>query len=49
MGPLIVRGERGGQRCSDGSLLSGCFVLAFGFKRVRGTAAFTGMLAGRSG
>ena len=28
-----------------GSLL-GCFVLAFGFKRVGGTATFIGMLAG---
>ena len=30
-----------------GSLL-GCFVLAFGFKQVRGTATFTGMLAGEA-
>jgi len=30
-----------------GSLL-GCFVLAFGFRRVRGTATFTGMLAGEA-
>jgi len=30
-----------------GSLL-GCFVLAFGFRRVRGTAAFVGMLAGEA-
>ena len=30
-----------------GSLL-GCFVLAFGFPRVRGTAAFAGMLAGEA-
>ena len=30
-----------------GSLL-GCFVLAFGFRRVRGTAAFLGMLAGEA-
>ena len=30
-----------------GSLL-GCFVLAFGFRRVRGTAAFIGMLAGEA-
>jgi Na+/proline symporter len=30
-----------------GSLL-GCFVLAFGFRRVRGTAAFVGMLAGET-
>lgn len=30
-----------------GSLL-GCFVVAFGFRRVRGTAVFTGMLAGEA-
>lgn len=30
-----------------GSLL-GCFVLAFGFPRVSGTAVFTGMLAGEA-
>jgi hypothetical protein len=30
-----------------GSLL-GCFVLAFGFRRVRGTAVFFGMLAGEA-
>jgi SSS family transporter len=30
-----------------GSLL-GCFVLAFGFRRVRGTAAFAGMIAGEA-
>jgi hypothetical protein len=30
-----------------GSLL-GCFVLAFGFPRVGGTAVFTGMLAGEA-
>ena len=30
-----------------GSLL-GCFVLAFFFRRVRGTAAFIGMLAGEA-
>lgn len=30
-----------------GSLL-GCFVLAFGFKRVGGTATFIGMLAGEA-
>ena len=30
-----------------GSLL-GCFVLAFGFRRVRGTATFIGMLAGEA-
>ena len=30
-----------------GSLL-GCFVLAFGFRRVRGTATFVGMLAGEA-
>jgi hypothetical protein len=30
-----------------GSLL-GCFVLAFGFPKVRGTATFTGMLAGEA-
>jgi hypothetical protein len=30
-----------------GSLL-GCFVLAFGFRQVRGTATFVGMLAGEA-
>jgi Na+/proline symporter len=30
-----------------GSLL-GCFVLAFGFRKVRGTATFVGMLAGEA-
>jgi hypothetical protein len=30
-----------------GTLL-GCFTLAFGFRRVRGTAAFVGMIAGET-
>jgi Na+/proline symporter len=44
LGPLIVAVNVVGS-LFYGSLL-GCFVLAFGFRRVGGTAAFVGMLAG---
>ena len=44
LGPLIVAVNVVGS-LFYGSLL-GCFVLAFGFKKVRGTATFIGMLAG---
>jgi Na+(H+)/acetate symporter ActP len=46
LGPLIVAVNKVGS-LFYGSLL-GCFVLALGFKRVRGTAVFIGMLAGES-
>ena len=46
LGPLIVAVNVVGS-LFYGSLL-GCFVLAFGFRRVGGTAAFTGMLAGEA-
>jgi Na+(H+)/acetate symporter ActP len=46
LGPLIVAVNVVGS-LFYGSLL-GCFVLAFGFPRVRGTAAFAGMLAGEA-
>ena len=46
LGPLIVAVNVVGS-LFYGSLL-GCFVLAFGFRRVGGTAAFIGMLAGEA-
>jgi SSS family transporter len=46
LGSLIVAVNKVGS-LFYGSLL-GCFVLAFGFPRVRGTAAFAGMLAGEA-
>jgi Na+/proline symporter len=46
LGPLIVAVNVVGS-LFYGSLL-GCFVLAFGFKRVGGTATFVGMLAGEA-
>jgi Na+/proline symporter len=46
LGPLIVAVNKVGS-LFYGSLL-GCFVLAFGFRRVGGTAAFAGMLAGEA-
>ena len=46
LGPLIVAVNKVGS-LFYGSLL-GCFVLALGFRRVRGTAAFCGMLAGEA-
>ena len=46
LGPLIVAVNMVGS-LFYGSLL-GCFVLAFGFKRVGGTAVFTGMLVGEA-
>jgi len=46
LGPLIVAVNMVGS-LFYGSLL-GCFVLAFGFPRVGGTAVFTGMLAGEA-
>ena len=46
LGPLIVAVNKVGS-LFYGSLL-GCFVLAFVFRRVRGTAAFFGMLAGEA-
>jgi len=46
LGPLIVAVNRVGS-LFYGSLL-GCFVLAFAFRRVRGTAAFIGMIAGEA-
>jgi Na+/proline symporter len=46
LGPLIVAVNVVGS-LFYGSLL-GCFVLAFGFRRVRGTATFVGMLAGEA-
>ncbi len=46
LGPLIVAVNKVGS-LFYGSLL-GCFVLALGFRRVRGTAAFVGMLAGEA-
>ena len=46
LGALIVAVNRVGS-LFYGSLL-GCFVLALGFRRVRGTAAFCGMLAGEA-
>jgi len=46
LGPLIVAVNVVGS-LFYGSLL-GCFVLAFGFPKVRGTATFTGMLAGEA-
>jgi Na+(H+)/acetate symporter ActP len=46
LGSLIVAVNKVGS-LFYGSLL-GCFVLAFGFPRVRGTATFTGMLAGEA-
>jgi len=46
LGPLIVAVNKVGS-LFYGSLL-GCFVLAFGFRRVGGTAAFMGMLAGEA-
>jgi Na+/proline symporter len=46
LGPLIVAVNLVGS-LFYGSLL-GCFVLAFGFRRVGGTAVFTGMLAGEA-
>jgi len=46
LGPLIVAVNVVGS-LFYGSLL-GCFVLAFGFRRVRGTAVFVGMLAGEA-
>jgi Na+/proline symporter len=46
LGALIVAVNKVGS-LFYGSLL-GCFVLAFAFRRVRGTAAFLGMVAGES-
>ncbi|MDR3699032.1 MAG: sodium:solute symporter [Candidatus Sulfopaludibacter sp.] len=46
LGALIVAVNKVGS-LFYGSLL-GCFVLAFAFRRVRGTAAFLGMIAGES-
>jgi SSS family transporter len=46
LGPLIVAVNVVGS-LFYGSLL-GCFVVAFGFRRVRGTAVFVGMLAGEA-
>src|SRR5215467_1737917 len=46
LGSLIVAVNKVGS-LFYGSLL-GCFVLAFVFPRVRGTAAFAGMLAGEA-
>ncbi len=46
LGPLIVAVNKVGS-LFYGTLL-GCFVLALGFRRVGGTAAFLGMLAGES-
>jgi Na+/proline symporter len=46
LGPLIVAVNKVGS-LFYGSLL-GCFVLALGFRGVRGTACFVGMLAGES-
>jgi len=46
LGPLIVAVNVVGS-LFYGSLL-GCFVVAFGFRRVRGTAVFIGMLAGEA-
>jgi SSS family transporter len=46
LGPLIVAVNVVGS-LFYGSLL-GCFVLAFGFRRVGGTATFSGMLAGEA-
>ncbi|MBZ5585895.1 MAG: sodium:solute symporter, partial [Acidobacteriia bacterium] len=46
LGALIVAVNKVGS-LFYGSLL-GCFVLALGFRRVRGTAAFCGMLAGEA-
>jgi solute:Na+ symporter, SSS family len=46
LGPLIVAVNVVGS-LFYGSLL-GCFVLAFGFRRVGGTAAFAGMIAGEA-
>jgi hypothetical protein len=46
LGPLIVAVNKVGS-LFYGSLL-GCFVLAFGFRQVRGSAAFFGMLAGEA-
>jgi solute:Na+ symporter, SSS family len=46
LGPLIVAVNLVGS-LFYGSLL-GCFVVAFGFRRVRGTAVFVGMLAGEA-
>jgi Na+/proline symporter len=46
LGPLIVAVNVIGS-LFYGSLL-GCFVLAFGFRRVKGTATFAGMLAGEA-
>ncbi len=46
LGPLIVAVNKVGS-LFYGSLL-GCFVLALFFRRVRGTAAFVGMLAGEA-
>lgn len=46
LGPLIVAVNVVGS-LFYGSLL-GCFVLAFGFRKVRGTATFVGMLAGEA-
>ena len=46
LGPLIVAVNVVGS-LFYGSLL-GCFVLAFGFRKVRGTATFIGMLAGEA-
>src|SRR5207253_9012928 len=46
LGSLIVAVNKVGS-LFYGSLL-GCFVLAFGFPKVRGTAVFVGMLAGEA-
>jgi Na+/proline symporter len=46
LGPLIVAVNVVGS-LFYGSLL-GCFVLAFGFRKVKGTATFVGMLAGEA-
>ena len=46
LGPLIVAVNKVGS-LFYGTLL-GCFVLAIAFRRVRGTAAFVGMLAGEA-
>ena len=46
LGSLIVAVNKVGS-LFYGTLL-GCFVLAFGFRRVRGTATFVGMLAGEA-
>jgi len=46
LGPLIVAVNKVGS-LFYGSLL-GCFALALGFRRVRGTATFCGMLAGEA-